>query len=340
MTPLKVLLVEDSDSDAGLVLRALRRGGFDASYERVEIGADMAKALESDGWDIVISDYNLPEFDAPGALAVLKASKRDLPFIVVSGNIGEDSAVSLMKYGAHDYVLKDSLSRLPLVVQRELAEAETRRQLKQSEGHLRLAAKVFESSREAIVITDAQRRIVSANRAFSEITGHKLEDIRDQSIAVLNASSEDKDLLRSIWSQVAEHGFWQGEVKTKRKLGIDYPIRLSVTSVKDESGAPQNYVLVATDITEHKQAHQLSCSLRRVDGFAESRLDARPRCANSGAGKKCRDPRFNIVCRSRSLQGDQRFPRPPRRRCGVEGRRQASQGVHACQRRGVALGWR
>lgn len=254
MTPLKVLLVEDSDSDAGLVMRSLRRGGFDASYERVEIAPDMAKALESDGWDIVISDYNLPEFDAPGALAVLKASKRDLPFIVVSGNIGEDSAVSLMKSGAHDYILKDSLSRLPLVVKRELTEAETRRQLKQSEAHLRLAAQVFESSREAIVITDAERRIVSANRAFTEITGHAFEDVRAQSIAVLNSSGEDLELLRAIWSQVAEKGFWQGEVTTKRKLGTDYPIRLSVTAVSDDAGAPQNYVLVASDITEHKQA--------------------------------------------------------------------------------------
>ncbi len=254
MVPLKVLLVEDSDSDAGLLMRALRRGGFDATFHRVETAEDMAAALESPNFDLVISDYNLPEFDAPGALSVLQAAKCDLPFIVVSGNIGEDSAVNLMKRGASDYILKDSMTRLPAVVQRELAEFETRRQLKRSEAHLRLAAKVFESSREAIVITDAQRNIVSVNRAFVEITGYETYDVIDQSIAILNTSSGNSALLKHVWAQVAANGFWQGEVTTKRKIGPEFPIRLSVTSVKDDLGIDQNYVLVATDITEHKQA--------------------------------------------------------------------------------------
>ena len=254
MKPLKVLLVEDSDSDAGLVMRALRRGGFDATFQRVETAQDMVAALESPDWNVVISDYNLPEFDAPSALNVLQAAKSDLPFIVVSGNIGEDSAVKLMKRGASDYILKDSLARLPAVVQRELAELETRRQLKRSESHLRLAAKVFESSREAIVIIDAQRKIISANRAFVAITGFALEDVLDESIAMLRSAEKDDELLKSMWLDVAVHGFWQGEVTMKRKLGDDFPIRLSITSVKDERGQEQNYVLVATDITEHKQA--------------------------------------------------------------------------------------
>ena len=199
MTPLKVLLVEDSDSDAGLVMRVLRRGGFDPTFRRVETAQDMVAALATPDWNVVISDYNLPEFDAPSALDVLQAAKSDLPFIVVSGNIGEDSAVKLMKRGASDYILKDSLARLPAVVQRELAELHTRRQLKQSESHLRLAAKVFESSREAIVITNAQRCIVSANRAFVEITGFQLDEVLDQSIALLNAANEDHELLKNMW---------------------------------------------------------------------------------------------------------------------------------------------
>lgn len=254
MSALRVLLVEDSDSDAGLLMRALSRGGYEASCLRVETADDMARALTDAAFDIVISDYNLPQFDAPGALAVLQAAKRDLPFIVVSGNIGEDSAVNLMKSGAHDYVLKDNLTRLPPVVQRELAEAETRRQLKQSEANLRLAAKVFESSREAIVITDAERFIVSANRAFSEITGYSIDEIRGQHIAVIHPAGQDEDTLRQMWRYVGERGFWQGEVTTRRKSGIDYPARLSVTSVKDDDGQNTNYILVATDITDQRQS--------------------------------------------------------------------------------------
>lgn len=251
---LRVLLVEDSDSDAGLVARALTRGGYDATFHRVETAEEMTAALQAAQFDIVISDYSLPQFDAPGALRVLQAAKHDLPFIVVSGNIGEDSAVNLMKSGAHDYVLKDSLIRLAPVVQRELAEAQNRRQLKQSEANLRLAAKVFESSREAIVITDANHRIVSANHAFTEITGYPLDEIRGEPVSVLNAMGQDHDVLKNMWADVIAQGFWQGEVTSKRKSGADYLIRLSVTSVKDENGEPQNYILVATDITDQRQA--------------------------------------------------------------------------------------
>ncbi len=123
MVAFKALPVEDSDSDAGLLMGASRRGGFDATFHRVESAEDMAAALVSPNFDLVISDYNQPDFNAPGALGVLQAANIDLLFIVVSGNIGEDSAVNLMKRGASDYILKDSTTRLPAVVQRELAKS-------------------------------------------------------------------------------------------------------------------------------------------------------------------------------------------------------------------------
>jgi diguanylate cyclase (GGDEF)-like protein/PAS domain S-box-containing protein len=297
MVPLKILLVEDSDSDAGLLMRALRRGGFDATFHRVETAEDMAAALVSPDFDLVISDYNLPDFDAPGALSVLQAAKIDLPFIVVSGNIGEDSAVNLMKRGASDYILKDSMTRLPAVVQRELAEFETRRQLKRSEAHLRLAAKVFESSREAIVITDAQRKIVSVNRAFVEITGYQTQDAIDQSISILNASSENSAVLKRMWSEVEANGFWQGEISTKRKLGPDYPVRLSITSVKDELGVDQNYVLVGTDITEHKQAIERINYLAHYDVLTDlpNRVSMQGRVAQVLAQAKEANTRVSVL---------------------------------------------
>ncbi|MBI4814744.1 MAG: response regulator [Deltaproteobacteria bacterium] len=125
--PLHLLLVEDSLIDAELVVRELRRGGFEVTYERVEDADGMARALGSTTWDIVISDYSLPTFSAPEALAVVQALRLDIPFIIVSGTIGEEAAVDAIKSGAHDFMTKGRFARLVPAVERELREAENRR---------------------------------------------------------------------------------------------------------------------------------------------------------------------------------------------------------------------
>ncbi len=131
--PLRVLIVEDSVDDTELVLRLLRRAGYDPVSERVQTANDMKTALEREDWDLVVSDYTMPQFDAPTALNLLNQTGRDVPFIVVSGSIGEDIAVTMMKYGAHDYLLKQNLTRFVPALQRELREAENRRQQRRTE---------------------------------------------------------------------------------------------------------------------------------------------------------------------------------------------------------------
>lgn len=126
--PLRVLIVEDSEDDAALLLRELRRGGYDPLYERVDTAAAMKAALNKQTWDIIVSDYSMPQFTAPAALKLLQESTLDLPFIIVSGAIGEDAAVAAMKAGVHDYVMKGSLARLVPAIERELREAEVRRE--------------------------------------------------------------------------------------------------------------------------------------------------------------------------------------------------------------------
>ncbi|OQW99039.1 MAG: hypothetical protein BWK74_03130 [Desulfobacteraceae bacterium A6] len=124
--PLRVLIIEDSDRDAALEVRALKAAGYQVTHAVVETAVEMKAALAEQVFDIVISDNCLPQFDASGALAVLKQSGLDIPFIVVSGSIGEETAVALMKAGAHDYVMKDRLARLVPAIQKELREAESR----------------------------------------------------------------------------------------------------------------------------------------------------------------------------------------------------------------------
>jgi PAS domain S-box-containing protein len=126
--PLRVLLVEDSENDALLLLRELRRGGYEPEHERVQTPEAMRAALAEKGpWDVVVSDYRLPRFGAPEALAIFRESGLQAPFVVVSGKVGEDAAVEIMKAGAADFLTKDNLARLCATIERELAEAEERR---------------------------------------------------------------------------------------------------------------------------------------------------------------------------------------------------------------------
>ncbi len=143
--PLRVLLIEDSESDAVLLTRELLRAGYDPAVTRVETGEAMEAALAEGEWDVIIADYALPTFSAPAALAAAQAKGVDLPFIVISGTIGEETAVEMMRSGAHDYLMKNNLKRLGAAVDRELRDAQVRRERKhaahQLERHLqRLAA--------------------------------------------------------------------------------------------------------------------------------------------------------------------------------------------------------
>ena len=142
-TSLRVLIVEDSESDALLLLRALRQSGYEPASRRVESAAALTASLQEQEWDVVLSDFRLPQFNGLEALKLVQASGRDVPFILVSGVIGEETAVQAMKAGAHDYVLKDNLARLAPAIERELRDAEVRRQRRQAQDALRQSEESF-----------------------------------------------------------------------------------------------------------------------------------------------------------------------------------------------------
>jgi DNA-binding response OmpR family regulator len=163
--PLRVLLIEDSDDDAALVLREIKRSHFDVVWERVQTAPDL-EAMLARSWDIVLSDYTMPHLDAPTALEIVRRHSADLPFIVVSGTVGEDTAVEVMRSGANDYLLKAHLTRLVPAITRELRDSRLRaerrradRARQQAEESFRL---IIESSPDLIVV-HREGRIVYAN---------------------------------------------------------------------------------------------------------------------------------------------------------------------------------
>ncbi|MFC1569718.1 response regulator [bacterium] len=130
---LRVLIVEDSEDDALLLVHALQQGGYDPIYQQVYTREDMISALDKEIWEVIIADYLMPRFSAPDALEIVKEHQLDVPFIIVSGAIGEETAVTAMRAGAQDYIMKDNLARLIPAIERELREVEVHRKKRQAE---------------------------------------------------------------------------------------------------------------------------------------------------------------------------------------------------------------
>src|SRR5688572_18368985 len=169
-------MVEDRGDDALLVIRELtQRGGYRVTSDRVETADTMRAALKQNDWDLVISDYSMPTFNAPAALAVLRESGLDLPFIIVSGTVGEEVAVNALKAGAHDFLSKANLSRLVPAVERELREAASRRERRNAEDRLHEStsamAALFAASPLPIIVIDASGNVQRWNPAAERTFG-------------------------------------------------------------------------------------------------------------------------------------------------------------------------
>jgi signal transduction histidine kinase len=190
--------VEDSQDDAALVVAELRRGGFDVTWERVDTGAALDARLAAGAWDVVISDHSLPQFSAPDALKLVRDRAGDLPFIIVSGSIGEAQAVAAMKAGANDYLLKGQLARLTPAVERELNEAAQRRRRKETE--------------EALRRTEEQLRHVQKMEAIGRLAGGVAHDFNNLLTAILGYSE-------LVLSEMPADGVGRPDIEEIRNAG-------------------------------------------------------------------------------------------------------------------------
>jgi two-component sensor histidine kinase len=200
---LRVLQVEDSESDAALIERRLESAGYDVRVERVEDADGMRAALATKMWDVIISDHQLPRFDASAALGILQETGRDIPFIVVSGAIGEETAVALMKAGAHDYLLKGSLGRLAPVVRREIREARMRREGKHAEKVLQekeaLLGEIHHRVKNNMQVVSSLLAL-QARAVSNDETKRMLEDTRNRihSMALLHETLYESGELAAV----------------------------------------------------------------------------------------------------------------------------------------------
>jgi two-component system cell cycle sensor histidine kinase/response regulator CckA len=295
LKPLHLLIVEDSEDDAELILRELERAGFAVSHRRVETSGDMREALLQEGWDLILSDFSMPEFDALAALGVLHESGLDIPLIIVSGTIGEETAVTALRAGALDFILKGKLGRLVPAIERELREHKAREArrlaeeaLSESEARLKLRTEelrqrermfqdLFEAAPDGILLIGSDGSILLANAEAERIFGFEHGRCAGQLIETLFPSgSRDNHVLhpRTYFANPQRRRMGEGlDLLARRADGAQFPVDVSLApfSLEDRAvalGIVRDMTAQRNVETQLRQAQKMEAVGRLAAGVA------------------------------------------------------------------------
>ncbi len=247
---LKLLLVEDTEDDALLLVRQLERGGYDLTFERVDNASALEGALGRRDWDVIVSDYNMPAFTGVDALGIVRAKDKDTPFIFVSGTMGEETAVAALRAGAQDYFVKGKTARLPSVIDRELREAGERRARRAVEDKLRQLSRAVEQSANFVIITDAAGAIEYVNPGFEQAMGYATGELvgREPFFRNLTAAANQE-----MWATARSGLDWRGEFGNVRKDGSVVSVSATVSPVADDDGKITHVIAIEEDITRRRE---------------------------------------------------------------------------------------
>lgn len=252
---LRALVVEDSDDDAVLLVTHLQEAGYEVQWQRVDSPEALRNALRKP-WDLVFSDYTMPKFNGIDALAMVREFAPDLPFIFLSGTIGEEKAVMGMRAGAQDYVMKDNLKRLLPAVARELAEAAERRKRRESEELIRKLSRVVEQATDSVFISDRNGRIEYVNPAFETLTGYDSTEAIGNTPSLLKSGVQDELYYARLWRTILRGTTFRGTVVNRRKNNDLFVEELTITPLRDDSGTITHFVSTGRDITERVAAER------------------------------------------------------------------------------------
>ena len=263
--PLRVLIVDDSAIDAELLAVELTRGGFTPASRRVETLPDLRAALANEPWDVVLSDCHMPQMSADLALTALQDSGRDLPFIVLSGVIKTEDAVSLLRRGAHDFLNKDMLARLVPAVERELREAANRAQRRLAEERVSTLSLAVEQSPASVVICDRYGAIEYVNSRFEVLTGYGAAEAIGRRIDFCRSADAPPEPFEAMRAAMAAGAPWRGELCNDSKDGRTFWELVSVSPLRNVEGEITQFVAVKEDVTERRrQETELRQTLDRL----------------------------------------------------------------------------
>jgi len=252
---LRVLIVEDSEDDFAMLLRELNKSPYEIEYTLVEDAIGFGNALKED-WNLIISDFSLPSFTGREALKMCIKNEIDTPFIMVSGTVGEDIAVDMMKSGAKDYIMKNSLARLLPAIERELEDAKIRREHKEAEEAFNVSEKLyrtlFDQANEGLFLMTPDGDFTNINQAFAQMHGYTVNELSTMNVQDVDVFKDKAMQERSDYLRQADAGeVVRFEVEHYRKDGSIFP--LSVTVSKINIGG-EFYLSFHQDITERKKA--------------------------------------------------------------------------------------
>ncbi len=293
--PLRVLFVDDCDDDVQLSIRVLDKAGYAIHPHVVATSEQFGRALSSGNYDLILCDYRLPGWNGGDVLSMVRDSGRELPVVLVTGTLGEETAVEMIKLGAVDFVLKQRLSRLPLAIQRALREKQIREERKRAEERLHLFGRILESSTEAVAILTPEGHFSEQNAAHQALTEYSIEELRSHTPALLVGEAA----FQEHWLGVLAGGPMEQESRIRTKSGREKTVEASVFSITGDAGQVLCIVAIVRDISERRRlqvqlqqatkmeavgrlaggvAHDFNNLLNVIIGYSELMLERR----NSG----------------------------------------------------------
>jgi two-component system cell cycle sensor histidine kinase/response regulator CckA len=271
--PLRILMVEDNEDDAELLLRELRSHGFEPDLERVQTEGEMAAALENKNFDLIISDYAMPRFSAPDALHLMKSKAVDLPFIIMSGSIGEDRAVSALKAGAHDFIVKGTMSRLVPAIEREIRDAEARRARKVAEESLLQSTKeindLYNHAPCGYHSLDAEGKFIRINDTELAWLGYERDEILGRRFSEVLVPEFVKSFNEN-YKLFMQQGFIRDlEFNMLRKDGSVLSVMLNASALRDPDGKFIMSRSIVFDTTERKKFEEQLRQAQKIDAIGQ-----------------------------------------------------------------------
>lgn len=273
--PVRILLLEDAEDDEALVRRALAKAGLTFALDRVASRTAMIQALDANRYDIILSDYSMPGLSPFDVLAVLAERRLDIPVILVTGTIGENRAAAIMRAGAHDFILKEDMSRLVPAIERELREAQGRYQRCIIENDRRKLASVVEQTADAVMVTDRNGHIEYVNPAVSEQTGYSASELLGATPAMFRSGAHDRAFYQKLWSTLLSGREFRAIFTNRRKNGERYFEAKTLTPLKDEAGIITGFISTGRDVSELvRMREDLERSLSVLRATLEATADA------------------------------------------------------------------
>ncbi len=252
-TAIKILHLEDNPTDSLLVQLSLKKANLVFDYYFADNENDYQQILDNQTIDLVLSDYHLPDYSGSEALQYVKEFYPQIPFVFISGTMGEDAAIESLLNGATDYVLKNKMERLVPAVHRAYNEALVLKARRKAENELRKLSRAVEQSPNSVVITDTDGIVEYANSTTFNLTGYTSEELIGQNPRIFSSGETSQADYQRLWESIKTGKEWSGEFHNKKKNGELYWESATISPILDESGTITHYLAIKKDITESKK---------------------------------------------------------------------------------------